>query len=188
MSRRTHSSRRYPTACTCAGLSIPTRGFPWFGYFLFRRESRGKGEVRSVTKGLRNERGIFGPAAIPASFGALESDRPLFSTDDFAPTGQIEVDLDQWRAVWDKRRPSLTFRLLDGQCEIVDDRDGIARAYGLDRRATTVIETCAPPRLRSDVLQSPGADEALLDELDRHGLIFQDGGHIVSLSLPAEAG
>lgn len=72
----------------------PTRGFPWFGYYLFRRESRGKGEVRCVTKGLRYERGTFGPAAIPVGFGALESDRPLYFTDDFAPSGQIEVDLD----------------------------------------------------------------------------------------------
>jgi hypothetical protein len=77
----------------------PTRGFPWFGYYLFRRESREKGERVCVTKGLRYEPGTFGPTQITANFGDIESDRPLFFTDDFAPAGQVELDLDHRRGV-----------------------------------------------------------------------------------------
>ena len=67
-------------------------GFPWHGYYLFRRRAR---------TGPRSCLGSFstlvqagaGQNSIVLPIGVLSSDRPITVTDDFPPPGAREVDL-----------------------------------------------------------------------------------------------
>jgi hypothetical protein len=69
------------------------RGFPWFGYYLFRRASG------SADRVLRNADlaglpvGAGAATSLAGPHGTLSSDQPLFGTDDFAPAGKPEADL-----------------------------------------------------------------------------------------------
>ncbi|MDA0167649.1 hypothetical protein OJ998_01005 [Solirubrobacter taibaiensis] len=67
-------------------------GFPWYGYYLFRRRPLGGDIVqRSVAFG-RVTPGVTSATAPDGS--TLTSDSPLALGDDFAPIGQDELDLD----------------------------------------------------------------------------------------------
>jgi hypothetical protein len=72
----------------------PNRGFPWYGYHLFRRVAGEKSEQDCISERLsRFAPGPTGVATIPVGSGTLTSDTALVLTDDFAPTGRVEVDL-----------------------------------------------------------------------------------------------
>ena len=69
------------------------RGFPWFGYYLYRRASNSadrslrRADLAALPIGAGASTSVSGPN------GTLSSDRPLAGTDDFAPAGTAEADL-----------------------------------------------------------------------------------------------
>lgn len=69
------------------------RGFPWFGYYLFRRPSDEKPPPFCVSRRLIKFRGQPGLASVAVGGGTLSSDRAFVLSDDFAPAGQVEIDL-----------------------------------------------------------------------------------------------
>ncbi|HET8914006.1 MAG TPA: hypothetical protein VFN23_21210, partial [Ktedonobacteraceae bacterium] len=70
------------------------RGFPWYGFYLYRRPHRAGTPIL-----LSSALGNLHPGPLPFNFlntpyGQLSSDQNLVLTDDFPPTGQVELDLD----------------------------------------------------------------------------------------------
>lgn len=83
-------------------------GFPWFGFYLFRRPSRHRKEERQcVRPGLRGlHTGPAGSTVLHTPLGRFRSDTELGLTDDFPPRGIAEVDLagpDTWRLLRENR-------------------------------------------------------------------------------------
>lgn len=73
----------------------PARGFPWFGYYLFRRPTLREHATRCIHPWLqRRQAGPLPSAQLPTGVGTLASDRPLVFTEDFPPAGFAEIDLD----------------------------------------------------------------------------------------------
>jgi hypothetical protein len=73
----------------------PSRGFPWFGYYLFRRPSARETRQRCLQQSLKGiEPGPVPSNQLSTNIGELVSDRPLVFTEDFPPPGFAEVDLD----------------------------------------------------------------------------------------------
>lgn len=73
-------------------------GFPWYGFFLFRRHHR-PGRPLCLSQYLaRPPEPSAGEAPVATllstPLGGISSDRPLSFTDDFSPPGQWELDLD----------------------------------------------------------------------------------------------
>jgi hypothetical protein len=72
----------------------PELGFPWHGFYLFRRNSKqGKGQCLS----RRVESLDPGPMSVTAwtsGIGSVSSDRLLVLRDDFPPSNRVEFDLD----------------------------------------------------------------------------------------------
>jgi len=73
-------------------------GFPWYGYYLFRRQHRVAQAVRvmELLRELHRERGAWGPPALGIAVpgtGAFASDRVLAFTDLFPPQDSPELDL-----------------------------------------------------------------------------------------------
>ena len=69
-------------------------GFPWYGYYLFRRLHR-----KSRPRCLSEVTSVFPTGSISSkiqntSYGQVSSDQDLVLTDDFPPSGSIEFDLD----------------------------------------------------------------------------------------------
>ncbi|HEV7518048.1 MAG TPA: hypothetical protein VGR07_17250, partial [Thermoanaerobaculia bacterium] len=72
-----------------------TVGFPWYGFYLFRRETQ-----PSRPRCLSAELGRFRPGTsqslrLETALGRLTSAKPLVFTEDFPPAGRVEVDLGQ---------------------------------------------------------------------------------------------
>lgn len=68
-------------------------GFPWHGFFLFRRIHR-RPELTCISRGTASlEPGLWPSTALSVAYGEFSSDRPLVLTDDFIATGAVEFDL-----------------------------------------------------------------------------------------------
>jgi hypothetical protein len=86
---------RLPDGLHCRWLFNPERGFPWHGFYLFRRESQPR-QPRCLSPELRRFRpGPLQSVQLPTTLGSLSSARPLVFTEEFPPTGVVEVDLNQ---------------------------------------------------------------------------------------------
>jgi hypothetical protein len=73
-------------------------GFPWWGFFLFRRPVREGGRI-CIGEELRKLRQVDPlPSPLALAAGTFSSDRPLRARDDFPPPGELEIDLGQGRA------------------------------------------------------------------------------------------
>ena len=78
----------------------PIKGFPWHGYYLFRRPSGEKREPICISRyWSRQGHGTPGSYRTAVGFGELSSDEPLTFTEEFPPDGVAEVDLDHRRYV-----------------------------------------------------------------------------------------
>lgn len=70
----------------------PARGFPWHGFYLFRRDHQLQDGhclgplLRELKPGSMGNNWVSG-------IGTVSSDRPLVLRDDFSPSGQVEFDL-----------------------------------------------------------------------------------------------
>jgi hypothetical protein len=68
-------------------------GFPWYGFYLFRRESEAS-HFFCLSRDLRRfEPGTTLTPQLQTRTGTLSSPKPLVFTDAFAPAGVVEVDL-----------------------------------------------------------------------------------------------
>jgi hypothetical protein len=73
--------------------AAPDVAFPWWGYYLFRREHR-PGKPVCFSNGLTNlTTGPLAGVQLSTAMGLVRSDRGLVLTDDFPPTGRVELDL-----------------------------------------------------------------------------------------------
>src|SRR4051794_14575070 len=58
-------------------------GFPWYGFYLYRREHR-RGEPQCLSGQVRDHHvGVLSSSQYMTPIGSIESDRPLVLTDDF---------------------------------------------------------------------------------------------------------
>jgi hypothetical protein len=71
----------------------PVRGFPWFGYFLFRRLAIGNGDPACLSVYWSQNSISAGTNQIGVGTGQLSSDQPLQFTEDFSPANLREIDL-----------------------------------------------------------------------------------------------
>src|SRR5512140_3813982 len=72
----------------------PAKGFPWFGYYLFRRPSAQKGDPICLSRyWVQQHPGTVGATQIAVGIGEVSSDQPLTFTEEFPPPGVVEVDL-----------------------------------------------------------------------------------------------
>jgi len=69
------------------------RGFPWFGYYLFRRVSSSADRVLQRVDLDALPPPTAGGTVLTTSVGELSSDAPLALTQDFPPAGRPELDL-----------------------------------------------------------------------------------------------
>jgi hypothetical protein len=76
----------------------PERGFPWYGYYLFRRISEAGETVENSVISLQDDLDQFSTGPYHTNikktiFGELSSDKKLVFTEDFQPDNYREVDL-----------------------------------------------------------------------------------------------
>lgn len=70
------------------------KGFPWHGYYIFRRPHELRGKQRCIGAELsRFPVGSLGRSSLDVSIGRLRSDTDLVVTGDFIPQGAGELDL-----------------------------------------------------------------------------------------------
>lgn len=86
---------------------LPELGFPWHGFYLFRRPARPGRPLclRSVIGGLK--KGHWDQSKHYTALGVISSDTDLVLTDDFTPPNQVEFALDG--------RNNLRFDFRDGE-------------------------------------------------------------------------
>ncbi|MET0624190.1 MAG: hypothetical protein ABW250_14500, partial [Pyrinomonadaceae bacterium] len=130
-------------------------GFPWYGFYLFRRPSRAGRALclSAVTSGLLK-------ASAPGSkhhtaIGVLSSDASLVLTDDFAPNDQVEFDLEG--------RKFLRFKLPEGE-----PARRIQLSVGFRRTCMSVASLIQPP-----VVLAPGQTVTRPSPLIAQGVTFQ---------------
>jgi hypothetical protein len=106
-------------------MTLQELGFPWYGYYLFRRETnpRRKRCLGGAFAALQPRSGTS--ATLVTQVGTLSSAQPIVYTDDFAPQGRVEADL----------RAPLRFALPDGV-----DTDSVEVTIGFRGREST--RTC----------------------------------------------
>src|SRR5690349_2385227 len=75
----------------------PSNGFPWHGFYLFRREYKPPVDLTSTKASLQGfPIGTTSSDSLTISQGKFTSDQVISLTNDFDPPGQPEVDL-EWR-------------------------------------------------------------------------------------------
>ncbi len=105
-------------------------GFPWYGFYLFRRENQPTRPLCLETELGRIRPGTSQGLSLPTKLGTLSSPKALVFTDDFAPAGTAEVDL----------RAPLRFDLPEG----VETQSA---TVSIGFRAGEVTRTCVDFRL-----------------------------------------
>jgi len=69
-------------------------GFPWFGFYLFRRLHQ-RGNISWLSQHTGSlQKGTWTSTRLQTPFGEISSDAKLVLTDDFPPAGAVEFDLD----------------------------------------------------------------------------------------------
>jgi hypothetical protein len=72
----------------------PVKGFPWYGYYLFRRPAQRATQRHCLSTELAGRLpGVLPGGGLTLGYGTLASDKPLVLTDDFPASGTVEVDL-----------------------------------------------------------------------------------------------
>lgn len=135
-------------------------GFPWHGFYLFRRPSRPGNLLclSAVTGGLK--KGMSLGSKHYTAIGMLSSDVSLVLTDDFAPNDRVEFDLGG--------RKVLRFELPEGE-----PARGVELSVGFRQACMSVGSLIQPP-----VMMGPGQTVTLASPLTAQGVTFQ----VVSLT------
>lgn len=169
------------------------RGFPWHGYYLFRRPSRRDFRQDCLAPSLKGRSGPAGTSVLALGVGDLSSDAPLV----FAAvpaTGESGVDLRQGRWLRFDRstsRAALRMRVTiaflparqDGRCVDFADLRELVR-LPLERDGVTLT---APPRrnARGAVLRDPQSGAATLSVEGPLDVTLGAPADWVDLHLPA---
>ena len=88
----------------------PARGFPWYGYYLFRRPAS-KGDPLCFNRLWSKDEAGVATDRIGLNFGELTSDEPFTFTEDFPPAGIFEIDLGNREYVRYRTPPNEPIRL-----------------------------------------------------------------------------
>jgi hypothetical protein len=130
-------------------------GFPWHGFYLFRRPARPGTPLclSAVTGGLKQ--GGSPGSNHHTAIGALSSDVNLVLTDDFAPSDRVEFDLDG--------RRFLRFELPEGE-----PARRVELSVGFRRACMSVGSLIQPP-----VMMAPGQTVTRASPLTAQGVTFQ---------------
>jgi hypothetical protein len=139
-------------------------GFPWYGFYLFRRPSRSGRPLclSAVTGGLSKGRTLG--SKHHTAIGVLSSDASLVLTDDFAPSDQVEFDLEG--------RKFLRFELPEGE-----PASRVQLSVGFRRTCMSVGSFIQPP-----VMLAPGQTVTRPSPLTAQGVTVQ----VISLTAGAE--
>jgi hypothetical protein len=166
------------------------KGFPWHGYYLFRRPAERERRPRCLDLELRRQRpGPWPSPQLPLGFGELVSDRPLVFTDDFPPAGAIEVDLDVRGYVAWRLPPGEPARWAEVTIGLRGDETGGRRDCVDFRREQPGV---LPNPLSRDGVTFLASDDAGVPLADG-GLLSLDGavgwhtGHRAEIQLPCPA-
>ncbi len=84
---------KLPNGIHCRWLFPPERGFPWHGFYLFRRESTPRKPLCLSPELRRFRPGTSQSLSLETPLGRLSSAKPLAFTEEFPPAGVVEVDL-----------------------------------------------------------------------------------------------
>ena len=162
-------------------------GFPWYGFFLFRRAHR---PSRPVCFGQILPKIPSGPwpsAVLNTPFGQVSSDRPLVFTDDFPAGGVAEFDLRARAYVrfsLDAAQPAyraearLGFRVRQGERTCIDFR---SRAGFVGPNPLVEGDT------RFEVRGHDGSPAAQTQVIQSGTLAGLQCGHRLEISLPCKA-
>lgn len=104
--------------------SNPTldRGFPWYGFYLLRRPTPTGGPATCVASQFGGlTAGPLTTTTLNVPLGTFESDQNLVLTDDFSPTGTVELDLSGRSSVGFKMPTSSPKRRVDVKIGFVSD-------------------------------------------------------------------
>jgi hypothetical protein len=139
-------------------------GFPWYGYYLFRRVAQRLTPVCLSTQ-IKQFPALADPKQLPTSLGTFSSDQNLAFTDDFAPSGQQEIDL--------RNRTRLRFTAPAAQpARLIQARVGLRSSVGsassgdIVFQATPVVERILPnPYTEGGATFTLVADNATIPDL-----------------------
>lgn len=100
----------------------PSLGFPWYGFYLFRRLSPAGGTATCAS----SQFGGLTPGAQPSTalaipLGTFQSDQNLVLTDNFPPTGTVEIDLSNRQFVSFQMNPATPSRRVDVSIGFMSD-------------------------------------------------------------------
>jgi hypothetical protein len=104
---------------------------------------------------------------------------------------EIDAFVEEWRAELHRRERLLTYRRQGSALSITDSRWLPERSYLLDPEAAQVLLAASAPcaeaslaKILRDRLDS-AAFQAALAKLDELGLVFREGGSVVSIAIPS---
>ena len=157
------------------------RGFPWFGYYLFRRPYQMRG-VRCLAAALHGKPvGSTGSTILVTPDGTFSSDTNIALTDSFPAVGDVEVDL--------LNRTYLLFELPAGEMAYrVDVRIGFRAAGSVDISAYDAGMQVASAKLTQ---KGGAAPESVTLKFDRITSVRISGANAAVIELcwyPVSAG
>lgn len=134
-------------------------GFPWHGFYLFRREHR-RSEPTCISRGTANLKpGPWPSTTLSVPYGEFSSDRPLVLTDEFAPASIVEFDL--------RDRRYLRFTLTPGrEVSTVEVRIGFRKSRETRKPMRVVAQFSGVNVAQIEVSGTPGQIVAARLEAD----------------------
>jgi hypothetical protein len=100
----------------------PARGFPWYGFYLLRRLTLTTGTATCASSQFTGLTPGPRPSPdLPIALGMFHSDQNLVLTDDFPPTGTVEIDLSNRQFVSFQMDPNQPTRRVDVSIGFVAD-------------------------------------------------------------------
>ena len=99
----------------------PTQGFPWYGFYLFRRITPAGTPTCASTQFAGLVPGSLSSPDLQIALGSFHSDQNLVLTDDFPPAGTVEFDLSGRSFVSFKLNPGQSSRLINVSIGFVAD-------------------------------------------------------------------
>lgn len=162
-------------------------GFPWYGFFLFRRAHRPSRPICLGQILTKIPSGHWPSPLLNTPFGQVNSDRPLVLTDDFPAAGVAEIDL--------RARTYVRFSLDAGQSAYrAEARIGFRRRHG-DRTCIDFRPRAGfvgpNPLIEADttfeVRRHDGSPAAQTQVIQQGNLAGLNCGHRLDISLPCKA-
>jgi hypothetical protein len=157
-------------------------GFPWYGYYLFRRRHRAQDHrcFSHMIRRLQLVPGTLNSSILNTSEGTLISDRPLTLVDQFPPLGIVEFDLAHrhyLRYVFPSNEPACEVQVTigfredgegDRRCIDFSDRDDLQEpAFSIDNVAFKIADHQGNP-WRGRIIDEIGGQRGLNVGFETH--------------------